>query len=186
MKERTLYNKILLLIKENPDKKWTLEEMAGNFGYSPYHFHRMFKKLMGETFQAFMDNQRLSYSAKELSTSAKRIIDVAMDYNFGSHEVYTRLFKKNFHMPPSSIRNKQDVYAFFEKNFLLDVPEESAEVRIEYIPNFAYKPLKIKDGTIKTAGNLWVKLIEEYEIEPDSILIGLMDPKQSNYVLDYS
>lgn len=68
--------------------------------YSPWHSARLFKELTGKTLFEYIRTLRLSRAAIELRNKDVRIIDVALDFVFGSHEGFTRAFSKQFGMSP--------------------------------------------------------------------------------------
>ena len=45
--------KVLVHIRENFDQPLTLDELAGVAHFSPFHFHRIFRGMVGESLQAF-------------------------------------------------------------------------------------------------------------------------------------
>ena len=78
----------------------TLHMIAQAAGYSPWHSARLFKELTGKTVFEYIRTLRLSRAAIELRNKDVRIIDVAFDFVFGSHEGFTRAFSKQFGMNP--------------------------------------------------------------------------------------
>ena len=76
--------------------------------YSPWHSSRIFKELTGKTPFAYIRELRLSRAAIKLRDDNVKIIDVAFDFVFDSHEGFTRAFSKQFGMTPQyycKIRN---------------------------------------------------------------------------------
>lgn len=78
----------------------TLHKLAGAAGYSPWHSARIFKKLTGKAPFEYVRALRLSRAAEELKDRKRRIIDVAFDFVFDSHEGFTRAFSREFGMSP--------------------------------------------------------------------------------------
>jgi len=68
--------------------------------YSPWHSSRIFKELTGKTPFAYIRELRLSRAAIKLRDGNVKIIDVAFDFVFDSHEGFTRAFSKQFGMTP--------------------------------------------------------------------------------------
>lgn len=54
------------------DRRPDLEEVAERAGFSPYHFHRIFRSLMGETLHAFVQRLRLERALALLSHGPPR------------------------------------------------------------------------------------------------------------------
>ena len=79
-------NQTIEYIEANLDKNIHLELLAGKFAVSKYHFHRIFKALIGDPPFRYIEKRRLSVAAADLIETNKRIIDIAFDYGFKSHD----------------------------------------------------------------------------------------------------
>lgn len=179
MSVNNLFSRVLKLIDESPHKKWSLQEMARIFYYSPYHFHRLFKELSGETFQQFMMKRRLSYSAQTLMNDAKRVLDVAFDFEYQSHEAFSRAFKNTFHITPSTFRKNQASFNFFRQNFLFPSHIKLPNPLIKKLPAFTHTGIKYSHDQI---GNGWGRLIDQIDLAKHKVLIGLIDDEGDEYI----
>lgn len=91
----------------------TLHMLAQAAGYSPWHAARIFKELTGKTPFDYIRELRLSRAAVRLQGKDVRIVDVALDFVFESHEGFTRAFSKQFGMSPRHYsKNKPPVKLF--------------------------------------------------------------------------
>lgn len=106
-------NLIIEYIETNLDKNLNLSSIAAKSALSKYHFHRIFKALLGEQPLKYVERRRIIRSAHDLLNSNKRIIDIAFDCGFGSHESFIRTFKKWYRLTPSQFR-KAKQNAWFE------------------------------------------------------------------------
>lgn len=88
-------------IKEHLIEKITLQQLAQAAQYSPWHASRIFKSLMGQNPFDYIRRLRLSQAALELRDTDTKVIDVAFDYVFDSHEGFTRAFFKEFGLNPN-------------------------------------------------------------------------------------
>ena len=78
-------NKVIDFIDENICQELTLEKLAGVANFSPYHFHRIFGAIVGETLFQFIQRNRLQRAAWRLIEKPnKSITDIAYDYGFSS------------------------------------------------------------------------------------------------------
>lgn len=77
-----------------------LKDVADAVGYSPGHVSRVFKAVTGKSVFTVMRSLRLSEAALRLRDDELRVVDVAFDFMFGSHEGFTRAFSREFGMPP--------------------------------------------------------------------------------------
>lgn len=82
-------------------RKITIKELAVAAGYSPWHAARLFKEVTGKAPFEYIRALRLTKAALIQRDSNEKIIDVAMDFVFDSHEGFTRAFSKQFGMTPS-------------------------------------------------------------------------------------
>lgn len=86
----------------------TLRSLATAAGYSPWHSARMFKDVTGKAPFEYIRAMRLSQAAQRLQKQDQRIIDVAFDFVFDSHEGFTRAFSKQFGITPKSYSKNKD------------------------------------------------------------------------------
>lgn len=91
-------------IEQNLKEELSLEELAEKTYLSKFHFHRVFHELTGETVMAYIRKRRLAEAAKELAESNVKIVEVALRYQFGSQEAFSRAFKKMFQISPGEFR----------------------------------------------------------------------------------
>ena len=82
----------------------SLGALADRAGWSPFHLHRAFRRLVGETPKAYTQRLRLDRAAARLATGADRVLDIALDSGFASHEVFSRAFRNRFGLSPEQYR----------------------------------------------------------------------------------
>ena len=79
-----------------------LREVSEAARFSPFHFHRIFKALVGETLNQFVKRQRLERALYLMSHAPQRsLTDVALDCGFSSSSDFSRSFKQRYGAPPS-------------------------------------------------------------------------------------
>lgn len=88
----------------------SVSEVASEAAYSTFHFVRLFKALTGDTPGSYLRRRRLAEAARELVQSHRRIIEIAIDYQFQSQEAFTRAFKNSFGMAPSAFRKNKALH----------------------------------------------------------------------------
>lgn len=119
-------------IEENIMKKISLKEVADVAGFSTYHFHRVFKGMTGEGLKEYIRKRRLTQASFDLLYTDERIIDIAVKYQFGSQEAFTRAFKKIYRKTPAIYRKNKKNLTYYQRN-KMDIPKiknltESIEV----------------------------------------------------------
>ncbi len=87
-------------IDANLTRPITAKELAREAGYSSWHAARMFRELTGRTPFDYIRSLRLSKAAMLLRDGSPRVLDVALDFVFDSHEGFTRAFSREFGLPP--------------------------------------------------------------------------------------
>ena len=79
-----------------------LEEVARVACFSPYHFHRIFRALVGETLHAFVKRVRLERALFLISRrEGASLTDVAFACGFASSSDFARAFRAHYGVPPS-------------------------------------------------------------------------------------
>ncbi|MCL2671270.1 MAG: AraC family transcriptional regulator [Clostridiales bacterium] len=78
----------------------TASGLARAAGYSQYHAARIFRQHYGQTPFAYIRERRLTDAALALRHSDARVLDIALDFVFDSHEGFTRAFSNAFGIAP--------------------------------------------------------------------------------------
>jgi len=108
-------------IEQHIEEAITLHMVAQAAGYSPFHASRMFKELMGKTLFDYIRALRLSRAAVLLRDNNNiKIVDVAFDFIFDSHEGFTRAFTKQFGISPKNYMKNAPPIKLFMPNRIRD------------------------------------------------------------------
>ena len=95
-------------ISRNLDRDLSLEEVAQAASFSMFHFHRIFKAVVGETVAEFTRRLRLEMAANRLMSSCHDdITTIAIDYGFSSSQNFAKAFRKHFGMSPTEYRKSK-------------------------------------------------------------------------------
>jgi AraC-like DNA-binding protein len=110
----------------------TLYKLAQAAGYSPWHSNRIFKELLGKTPFEYIRALRLSKAVMKLRDEQVKIIDVAFDFVFDSHEGFTRAFSKQFGMSPKNYCKKTPPVNLFMPHSIRDYYHhlEKGEIKV--------------------------------------------------------
>ncbi len=96
--------KVVDYIYQNLDAPLDVNTLADVACMSPYHFHRIYRLMTGETINTSIRRLRLFVSASDLIRSDKSIAAIAKQFNYASIEAYSRAFTQLFRQPPSEYR----------------------------------------------------------------------------------
>ena len=91
----------------------TLANLARAARYSPWHAARLFKEYTGRAPFEYVRQRRLSAAADELCAAPRKVIDVAFDFVFDTHEGFTRAFTRQFGISPRQFRRKKPSVVLF-------------------------------------------------------------------------
>ncbi len=94
----------LSFIEANLCSELDAEAVAGMAGFSPSHFHTVFRAAIGMPPAAYIRARRLMHAAKDITETESRVADVAFRYGFDSHETFTRAFARQFGQTPTAFR----------------------------------------------------------------------------------
>lgn len=105
-------------IEEHLKEDISIIEIAEYVSFSVPHIYRLFKAVTGETIKVYILKRRLSCAARELKTCKRNIADLAYEYGFESHDVFTRAFIRIYNTSPSKYRSEVREIVF--NKFIVD------------------------------------------------------------------
>jgi AraC family transcriptional regulator len=85
-----------------------LESLAARAATSPFHFHRIFRGMVGETPLGLRRRLLMERAAWRLSRTDRSILEIALGAGFETHEAFTRAFRRAFSATPSEYRNRYE------------------------------------------------------------------------------
>jgi AraC family transcriptional regulator len=110
MREATLRDyterilRVLLHIQQHLEDDLSLDDLAGIAAFSPYHFHRIFRGMVGESVRSHVRRLRLERAATQLKLSDLPVTRIALEAGYETHESFTRAFREMFGASPSGFR----------------------------------------------------------------------------------
>jgi AraC family transcriptional regulator len=132
-----------------------LDQLASVACFSPYHFHRIFRGMTGESVMEHVRRLRLERAAQRLKSSDRAVTELAFEAGYESLEAFTRAFRARFGEPPSSFRGS---HASEATPVTLAHQECPIEVRIERIAPMRVAFLR-HVGPYNEVGTAWMKLM---------------------------
>lgn len=125
---------VQIFIQQHLDEDLTLERLAAVAGYSPYHFHRIFRGQVGERTDDYVRRLRMEQAAHSLRYRQKSVLDVALDAGYGSHEAFTRAFQRTFGVSPSEYQALAYPPLALKEKLMSTANYSPSDVRIENLP----------------------------------------------------
>ena len=102
------YHKIqqaVRFINDNYRADIRLDAAAREAGMSQSHFSRIFKKVMGLSYQGYLNSCRVTKAKNLLRTSAQSVTEIAFSLGFADPTGFGRIFKKLTRQTPSAYRS---------------------------------------------------------------------------------
>ena len=99
-------NRVFRYIDENLNSDLSLATVSNVAYFSPYHFHRIFKFITGETLNDYVTRKRIEKSASDLIHKNISISEIFYKYGFNDNSTFTRTFKKYYGISPKEFRKQ--------------------------------------------------------------------------------
>ena len=107
-------------VKAHITESITLFDLAQSCGLSPWYASRIFKELLGKTPFEYIRACRVSQAALKLRDEDVKVIDVALDFVFDTHEGFTRAFSRQFGINPGQYKKHTPPVNLFLPHQIMD------------------------------------------------------------------
>lgn len=109
-------NSIREYINNNLDSPIDLSTLAELSHFSPYHFHRITRALLGEPIGKYITRIRLETAAKLLRYSDLSISEIAYRVGYDAPTSLSKAFKQEFDFSPLEYRNNKNYNMMIKEN----------------------------------------------------------------------
>jgi len=164
---RERISQVLTHIQQNLDGSLTLEELAGVACFSPFHFHRVFRGMVGEAVAEHVRRLRLERAARQLRHTGSAVLEIALETGYETHESFTRAFADMFGMPPSEFRKDRE--ASLQARLPAGAPSRASGFRVRRLDAMQVAFIR-HVGPYDEVGQAWSKLY------PWAAMQGLLGP----------
>lgn len=204
MKKRSTHNNhvqiandTMYYIYEYIDTDINIDDLALKFGISKFHFHKIFKEVMGINIYETIKSNRLQKASNLLLTNKySTITEIANMCGYSSQTSFIRSFKQRFNQTPKEWRKggykeysksilKNSEISFENSDFIMNEPKivKTKARRMYYIRNKGYLDDEVKKVWQKLQAWIYTNDIKEY----DQIAIyhdnpAITSPKDCFYV----
>lgn len=113
MKSRTEHDyrrriaRVIGTIVADPGAPHSVESLAAVARFSPFHFHRLYRALTGESVAITVRRMRLAQAAHRLSSSSASITDAAFQAGYESPQSFARAFRDLTGLSPTGFQEQQ-------------------------------------------------------------------------------
>ncbi|HLD84901.1 MAG TPA: GyrI-like domain-containing protein [Coxiellaceae bacterium] len=97
---------VLIYIQNHLDDPLSLEKLASIAHFSPYHFHRVFSGLMGESVKNYLRRLRLERAIRDLAFTELSLIQISERAGYDTQASFQRAFKEAYKKTPLTLRKK--------------------------------------------------------------------------------
>lgn len=106
-------SKAISYIENNINEELTIEDIAKQATISPFYFQKGFAMLCGFTIGEYIKKRRLTLAGSEISSTNKKIIDIALKYGYDSPDSFTKAFTRFHGATPTSVRKGEAMIKSF-------------------------------------------------------------------------
>lgn len=100
---------VISYIEANLDSQLDIDKLCSKAHLSKFHFHRQCSIFFGMSVMSLVKLLRLKRAAHQLAyRDNDKIINIALDNGYESHEAFSRVFKKYFAKSPSDFKQSPD------------------------------------------------------------------------------
>jgi AraC family transcriptional regulator len=130
---RQRVNRVVDFIKDHLAEPLPIEQLARLAHFSPFHFHRIFRSLVGEPLHAHIRRLRLERAAfRILHGRRDSLTKIALEIGFATPSDFSRAFKQ--------------LYGFSPREFSRERLLQNSKIRQDLLPNAEYGFGKLPDS----------------------------------------
>ncbi|MFC4598764.1 helix-turn-helix transcriptional regulator [Cohnella hongkongensis] len=136
MDHHTIVEDALAHIENHLQQSLSVDSVARAFNLSKFYFHRLFSATIGCSLSQYILTRRLNASLTFIQNTNLSLTDIAYQLGFGTQASFTRAFKRQYGVPPSSLRS------------------ENKSISPEPLPSVVRRPFKNMNGDVVTEFSL--------------------------------
>lgn len=91
----------------DPSAPHSIESLAAVARFSPFHFHRLYRAMTGESVAATIRRVRLAQAAYQLATGPVSVTETALEVGYDSSQSFARAFRSLTGLSPTAFQLQQ-------------------------------------------------------------------------------
>lgn len=99
--------RVIEAIMVDPSAPHSIESLASIAHFSPFHFHRLYRALTGESVAATIRRVRLAQAAHRLAGRTVSVTETALDAGYDSSQSFARAFRNLTGLSPTDFQMQQ-------------------------------------------------------------------------------
>ena len=99
-------NRVVGYLNQQVEATPSLQDLADIAAISPFHFHRVYRAITGETPSGTIRRLRLARAAAMLKETAKPVTEIAFDVGYESSQSFSKAFREATGFSASDLRNE--------------------------------------------------------------------------------
>ena len=111
MDYRRRIERVADVIRADPAAPHTLAALAAVAAFSPFHFHRIYRAIKGESVAQNVRHSRLAKGALLLASSSRDVGSIAFEVGYESAEAFARAFRQFTSLSPTEFRSSRKTLA---------------------------------------------------------------------------
>ncbi len=105
--------RVIDFIEAHLGQDLSLEALAQQIGFSPYHFARLFRQTTGESPHQFVLRQRIERAQELLEKTDLPLVHIALESGFANQSHLSLAFKRHLGLTPRVYRQDRSIHADF-------------------------------------------------------------------------
>ncbi len=141
---------------------------------SPYHFARLFRATFNDSVMSYVRKRRLSHAVQLLATGGDSILDIALACGFASNEAFTRAFRKQFDISPTTYRrNAQHFHLPLQRKLIMRENPKAESLNVTFRQRAALLAIgcagEFAPGATSDIGQLWSRFAPRIAEVPNQL-----------------
>lgn len=126
--------RVQLYIQDHLDQDLRADHLARLAHFSPFHFHRIFKGIVGESIAEYVRRLRLEHAGARLRAGDATIMAIGLAAGYDSQEAFCRAFRNAFVVSPSEFRRRSRTTLVYRQSSERSRVETERTIRLEELP----------------------------------------------------